>query len=169
MTQQLRRLGDAGQIAQARQYRYRFFRLAYVIEGHSVARKSSEVPHDIRFARSCYGHLAGWLGVTVTRALVERKLIVPTDDAFDLTLYGQAWLEDRGIELTRKGATRRRFARSCLDWTEKQPHLAGIVGEALLSHYVARGWLARKAEDRTLDLTVPGRSALESELGLSLS
>src|SRR5689334_6085556 len=65
---QLRTLRVTGQIKQASQYQYRFFRLATphasVETPRMPERTAADVPRDIRFARSCYGHLAGWLGVT---------------------------------------------------------------------------------------------------------
>jgi hypothetical protein len=166
----LRRLRAHGRIAQASQYQYRFFRLATPRtfgDGRILERTPAEMPRDIRFARSCYGHLAGWLGVTITRSLLDRNFVAPINDAFDLTPRGKAWLARLNIDLPEKHFSRRRFARPCLDWTEKRPHLAGVVGEAVLSHYIARGWLERWPAERTLTLTPTGEAALESELGIA--
>jgi hypothetical protein len=166
----LRRLRARNQVAQASQYQYRFFRLTTPMtsgDAQMQERTAAEVPGDIRFARSCYGHLAGWLGVTVTRAVLDRCFLAPIDDEFELTRDGQDWLRGLGILLPEKRVPRRRFARPCLDWTEKRPHLAGVVGEALLNHSVARGWLERWPAERTLTLTPPGETALAAAFGIA--
>jgi DNA-binding transcriptional ArsR family regulator len=171
VSQHLRLLKEAGQVAQASQYRYRFFRLSSpepLERSTECQRRAADLPRDIRFARSCYGHLAGWLGVRVTRALVERNLVEPTGDVFKLIAKGETWLDGHSIALPEKRVSPRRFARPCLDWTEKQPHLAGALGQTLLSHYVAQGWLERWPAERTLTLTPAGETALETELGISL-
>jgi hypothetical protein len=42
-------------------------------------------------------------------------------------------------------ASRRVFARSCLDWTQRRPHLAGVLPAALTQRFLADGWLIRGA------------------------
>ena len=55
-----------------------------------------------------------------------------------------------GIEPDDLRATRRVFARSCIDWTSRRrPHLAGALPAAITSRLLALGWLSR-AGDRTL-------------------
>ncbi len=43
----------------------------------------------LRFARTCYDHLAGRLGVAVTDALVARRLIVLTEEGGEVTATGR--------------------------------------------------------------------------------
>ena len=85
----LARLVDAGLITVASRGRHRYFRLAgpdvaRLIE--AVARVAPREPirslrqgtraHALRYARRCYDHLAGRLGVAVTDALQEHGTIV---------------------------------------------------------------------------------------------
>jgi len=177
-SEHLRKLRDCGLVARASQGRYRFFRLASpevartieaidALQPHipSEPRTASDIPRDIRFARSCYDHLAGWLGITVTQAFLDQWLMRTVDDGFEVTADGLDWLGAHDVELSTNPGSRRRFARTCLDWTEKRPHLAGVMGAALLSRFIALGWLERWPGERTLALTAAGQSGFKLELG----
>jgi predicted transcriptional regulator len=48
----------------------------------------------LRFARSCYDHLAGQVGVAVTDALVAMGHIVLTDEGGEVTSSGERFLSD---------------------------------------------------------------------------
>ena len=69
----------------------------------------------LRFARSCYDHLAGRLGVALADALVAKKFVVLSDEGGALTARGQKFLCDFGADLTGKSGSRRIFCRACLD------------------------------------------------------
>jgi DNA-binding transcriptional ArsR family regulator len=181
-SEHLKKLTELGLVARASQGRYRFFRLAspevarniealHALEPHipSEPRTASDIPQDIRFARSCYDHLAGWLGVTVTQAFLDQQLMRCVDNGFEVTPRGLDWLGDHDVGLLRIPGSRRRFARTCLDWTEKRPHLAGVMGAALLSRFISLGWLERWPGERTLALTAAGKAGLKLALGLSLT
>lgn len=99
---------------------------------------------ELRFARCCYDHLAGRLGVALTAHLLRP---------------GNTVLHDLGIDLARLESSRRPLFRCCTDWTERRPHVAGALGAALLAHYQDERWLATVAESRKLVVTPVGRSA----------
>ena len=80
----------------------------------------------LRFARSCYDHLAGQLGVAVTDALVAMGHIVLTDEGGEVTSSGGRFLSAFGADL--RSRTRRIFCQPCLDWSERRYHLKGLVG-----------------------------------------
>src|SRR5262249_36552040 len=77
-------------------------------------------PNDdaLRFARSCYDHLAGQVGVAVTDALVAMGHIVLTDEGGEVTSSGERFLSAFGVDLTLR--TRRIFCQPCLDWSERR-------------------------------------------------
>src|SRR5436190_15423270 len=79
----------------------------------------------LRAARTCYDHLAGELGVGVTRALVRRRIVQARSNDFELTPSGERRLMQFGVDVESTRRHRRAFARACLDWTERQPHLGG--------------------------------------------
>jgi DNA-binding transcriptional ArsR family regulator len=114
----------------------------------------------LRFARSCYDHLAGQAGVTITDALVVMGHIVLTDEGGELTRSGQRFLCTFGADLSSPSRARRVFCQPCLDWTERRYHLKGLVGAAILRRLLELGWLKRVSGTRALLLTSAGRAGL---------
>lgn len=117
----------------------------------------------LRFARCCYGHLAGELGVQLLAALLVREGLSVAPDGFALTPQGLAWLADMGF-VPQQASSKRRFAYPCLDWSHRREHLAGQLADELLGHFIQQGWL-RRTEGRALDLTPRGRQVLVPMLG----
>ena len=124
-------------------------------------------PRDaaMRRARICYDHLAGEIAVALTGAMVARGQIEIGPDGAALTESGRLLLSEIGVELPPegKGAV---FCRPCLDWSERRHHIAGAVGAALYRTFVARGWIRRAAEGRTVTFSPPGREALRRHFGV---
>jgi hypothetical protein len=114
---------------------------------------------QLAHARTCYDHLAGRVGVALTDAMLHAGHL---DDrhGFSVTDKGLAWLEEIGVAVEPWRRGRRPLARSCLDWTERRPHLAGLVGAALCDHVLAEGWLTRVPGQRSLRLTHSGTTHL---------
>jgi hypothetical protein len=127
-----------------------------------------QIASELRDGRTCYGHLAGVLGLAVTEALTDLGHLVLEDDAFALTEPGRAFLHDVlgvDIEVSRQdGPT---FARRCLDRTQRRPHLGGSLGRALAARCFEAGWLKR-TEGRGVRATATGQAAFAERLGLSL-
>src|ERR671931_1115061 len=112
----------------------------------------------LRFARSCYDHLAGQVGVAVTDALVAEGHIVLTDEGGEVTSSGVRFLSAFGVDLTPR--TRRIFCQPCLDWSERRYHLKGLVGARILDRFLELGWLKCVSGSRALQLTSSGRAGL---------
>jgi DNA-binding transcriptional ArsR family regulator len=112
----------------------------------------------LRFARSCYDHLAGQLGVAVTDALVAMGHIVLTDEGGEVTSSGERFLSVFGVDL--RPRTRRIFCQPCLDWSERRYHLKGLVGARILDRLLELGWLKCVSGSRALQLTSSGRAGL---------
>jgi DNA-binding transcriptional ArsR family regulator len=112
---------------------------------------------NLAYARTCYDHLAGTVGVALADAMVAGKL-VSRDAGLVLTDRGAAWLADTGITLDR--ASRRPVIRDCLDWTERRPHLAGLVGAAICEHALRAGWVVRIGSGRAVKVTAEGAERL---------
>jgi DNA-binding transcriptional ArsR family regulator len=119
-------------------------------------------------ARTCWDHLAGALGVRVTDALVARRCLELHDDAWELTPEGDAWMRELGIDPGPMRSGRRAFARACLDWSERRPHLAGALGAALASRLFELGWIERVDRTRAVAVTPAGRRGLRRALDLEL-
>jgi len=112
----------------------------------------------LRFARSCYDHLAGQIGVAITDALVAMRHIVLTDEGGEVTSSGERFLSAFGVDLTLR--TRRIFCQPCLDWSERRYHLKGLVGARILDRLLELEWLKSVSRSRALQLTPSGRVGL---------
>ena len=99
----------------------------------------------------------------MTQALLERRLLERHEDAFRVTGAGRVWLGELGIELAAVERQRRSFARACLDWTERRPHLAGALGAALAEVFFTRGWVRRLPGGRAVTVTPAGREWVARE------
>jgi hypothetical protein len=124
------------------------------------ARAVREVQRNSAFrqARTCYDHLAGVAGVMLLDTLLHRHwlFIEPTDSMrlhYQLTREGRTALQARGVDLKQAQSAQRQFAYGCLDWTERQPHLAGALGAALLRAMESASLLRREAGSRTVTLS----------------
>ena len=115
--------------------------------------------------RTCYDHLAGRLGVAVLEALVDRDLVT-LRRGVTLTESGQRWLAHLDVDVDDLARQRRPLLRSCLDWTERRPHLAGAVGAAVCTRFTDEGWVER-GTGRTVRVTDSGSRALRRLLGLT--
>ena len=56
-------------------------------------------------------------------------------------------------------AGRRPLLRDCLDWTERRPHLAGVLGAAICRQALAAGWIERIGTGRAVRVTAGGTAA----------
>jgi hypothetical protein len=121
----------------------------------------------IRFARTCYDHLAGVLGVLVTEGMVERGYLVATD-GFELTAAGRGWLASLGADVGAMDRGRRVVARTCLDWTERRNHLAGAAGAAVAACLLDSQWVKRVEGTRIVRLTLRGREGLRRSLDVDI-
>jgi DNA-binding transcriptional ArsR family regulator len=142
--------------------------IAPVPSGGTVRRMPpSRDARDLQFARCCYDHLAGGLGVAVTQALQDRALVVATDDKqFDVTPAGIEWFNSMGLDMAGLKPTRRGLARQCLDWTERRHHLAGPLGVAFMTQLCAKGWVRRLKNSRAVQVTPKGWAGLKEQLGV---
>ncbi|HEY3803708.1 MAG TPA: winged helix-turn-helix domain-containing protein [Kofleriaceae bacterium] len=120
---------------------------------------------ELRFARTCYDHLAGIVGVRIAAALVERGWLVHDDDAFTPAPALGDWLASHDVAVAE---SRRPLALACLDWSERVPHVAGRIGAAIAELCLGKQWLVRTRDSRAVRLTDRGRQALSRELGAKL-
>ncbi len=114
-------------------------------------------------ARTCYDHLAGTLGVGLADVMTEGGLL-HRDDGWLVTPNGLEWLAGLGVDLDVARAGRRPFARPCLDWTERRPHLAGAAAAAMCQRFFETRWIERIGSGRAVRLTPAGRRALNASL-----
>jgi len=181
----LGRMVEANLLAARAQGRNRFYRLASGDVAHAIeslmalagtrappASKSAAWRRDpdLRFCRTCYDHLAGQVGMAVTDALTKGGHLEPKGARdWNLTQAGELFCTRLGVDLpgARKAGTRH-FARQCLDWSERRPHISGALGSAIADAFFKKGWAERLRRGRTVRLTDSGRRALVRDFGASL-
>src|SRR5436853_1387704 len=112
-SEHLAKLTEARLVAITKQGRYRYYRIASPMVARMlesiIAVAAIEVPsryqprsardEALRFARTCYDHLAGQLGVAIADALVVGGHIVLSDDGGEVTDAGRRFLCDFGADL----------------------------------------------------------------------
>ena len=157
-------------------YRIASPRVATMLESIKVV-AAIEVPprhqprsaHDdaLRFARSCYDHLAGQVGVAITDALVAMGHIILTDEGGEVTSSGERFLSAFAVDL--KPQTRRIFCQPCLDWSERRYHIRGLVGARILDRLLELGWLKRVSGSRALRLTSSGGTGLSEIFDIGIN
>jgi DNA-binding transcriptional ArsR family regulator len=196
----LAKLVSGGFLAVERHGRHRYFRLAGAHVGElleALARfappapvrslRQSTTAEALRFARTCYDHLAGRLGTELMTAMIERGLLEGGDGDFDarhrkrdrlsapgwdvdyrLTAHGTEVLQRFGVELASL-PPRRRLIRYCVDWSEQRHHLAGALGAAIADRAFELGWVRRVKTGRALRVTDRGLDGLRETFGVGLS
>ncbi len=140
----------------------------------------------VRYARTCYDHLAGMVGTELMAALLERDLITGGDGVFDPSIATDDRLSSPGFDvdyrLTARGVEqlgafgidfdsmpkRRRLIRYCVDWSEQRHHLAGSLGAALADRVFELGWAERAHDSRAVHLTDTGYAGLRDTFGVEL-
>lgn len=174
----LARLAEGGLLAPEVRGRHRYYRIATpeiaaAIEAlmnvaHAAApaqpvpRPARTVPVEMRHARTCYDHMAGEVAVRVFDRLVEGGWLVRNDDDLEVTEQGVARLTQWGVDLGALRARRRRFACTCLDWSERRPHLGGALGAALLERFTSNGWVEHASRPRVLRITPLGQREFDA-------
>jgi DNA-binding transcriptional ArsR family regulator len=179
----LSQLLDAGLIKLREQGRHRYFTLAdgdvaRMLEALALVGERDDVQtrwdkpafKPLKYARSCYCHLAGELGVRQHDALIAKRVLV--SNAQEVLVLGDAaasWLDnaqfdDAAISALQRESSKKRFAYSCMDWSMRRDHLAGTFATKLLAHYVDRGWLRKAATHRVLTPTPSGASVFSKLL-----
>jgi DNA-binding transcriptional ArsR family regulator len=174
----LAKLVAGGLLTTQAQGRHRYFQIASaeaarLIEGvasfGAAARPRSPrspalvraMPSQFLHARTCYDHLAGVVAVDITRALLQRRWLVADGDDYKATRAGQKALTGLGLDCFDGCTSRRPFARSCVDLTQRRPHVAGALGASLLALYVSQAWVLRTSASRVVSITPKGAAAFK--------
>lgn len=167
-------------LAVERHGRHRYYRLATDQVGRfietlaslappprvSLLKEVDEEAKAIRYARTCYDHLAGKVAVEIAHAMVSGGWLKRVGRNFEVTEAGERRLGSLGISTEDIRQGRRAFALQCLDWSERQHHIAGALGAALLDRMLMLRWVARTKGMRCVRVTLEGRKALQRLLKL---
>jgi DNA-binding transcriptional ArsR family regulator len=135
---------------------------------NSVLRAETPRTRALRFARSCYSHLAGEVAVELNVSGQKMGLwrALP-DKRYKVSRKGVEWLKELGIHRPHS-PWHEAFARACLDWRERRHHVGGELGNLLLTRFLELKWLERAGDSRSIRLTHKGRLELNARLSLHL-
>jgi len=138
-----------------------------VVAGESAVTFVPSTPSALRYARSCYDHMAGRLAVSLHDRFSELQWLVGSSDGsgYDLTPAGTKALATLDIDVAGLRSLRRRFAYACVDWSERRPHIGGALGAALLACALKRNWLVKDLDSRALRVTRRGEREMHSHFG----
>lgn len=175
----LRKLTEGGLIVVEPHGRHRFYRLngqrvADALESLILLSPATAVTSlrgskesiGLQRGRLCYDHLAGRLGVALTHQMMENGLLEKNDGDYEVTAAGATAFEGLGIDLATLRAQERPLSRACLDWSEKDHHLAGSLGAALTNELFRLGWLEGREASRIVMVSEVGRQGLWNAFGL---
>lgn len=117
-------------------------------------------PDDIRLRRSrvCYDHLAGEIAVDLYDALIQKGWIIEDNLNLQLSTTGQDAFTSFGFSNTFKAGSQRPLCKTCLDWSERRSHLAGILGGWILEDCLSKKWAIRDLDSRAISFTKSGLS-----------
>lgn len=171
----LGKLMAAGLLVCEQRGRHRYFKLADDDVAHALeavaliaerrthaAAWANPTRQRLRFARCCYGHLAGHLGVQLFSQLLSKEWLTAAGDGYLLTAKGKTALKAMGFVVDGMDAASAaaRAAYRCLDWSERRDHMAGKLPKTLLAQCLQHGWLRRFEGERALEVTPLGRKHL---------
>jgi DNA-binding transcriptional ArsR family regulator len=169
-SEHLRRLVEGGFLSARKNGRHRYFSLADPAVADAVEALAIVAPQPpvrslreatkselIRSARTCYDHLAGRLGVDLAAALERQRVVVRRNGGYALGPGAQRRCKALGIDLAELEAQRRPVVRGCLDWSERELHVAGALGAALANRFFELGWIRRRDGNRSVVVVDEGR------------
>lgn len=194
----LAQLMNRGLVTVEQQGRSRYYRMATPEVGgvlEALAHLAPQQPitslrehtraHALRTARTCYGHLAGQLGVRLFHGMITHGWVTGNDGlhhpdqgtdrlsapgrthAYRLTDRGATALTEWGMPTPlRDTATTLRY---CVDWTEQAHHLAGAHGSALTNYLLERNWIRKGRVPRSITITPAGERHLEDLIGTDVT
>lgn len=171
----LARLLSHGLIICLTQGRHRYYSLAGQhiagllenLMGVSMRSQSSPVcrtPVHLRYARTCYDHLAGELAVNIYDFLQQENWL--TNDGNALTTVGKTHFHTLGAVLD--SGSRRKPCCPCLDWSERRCHLGGDAGAALMTLLLQKEWITRTQGYREVRVTDSGKIAIKRVFGIDV-
>jgi DNA-binding transcriptional ArsR family regulator len=175
----LARLLDSGLVSVRKRGRQRYYRLASQEIAEAIEALLAIAPRQavtgltgvtggkaLQRARTCYDHLAGRLGVALADALEQQRVLTPADGGWVLTSKGERRLGALGLDIDVLRQSRRSFLRPCLDWTERRPHVAGTLGQAVASRLLDLGWIRHAGATRAVLITPLGEQQLLAEFAV---
>lgn len=122
----------------------------------------------VTYCRTCYDHLAGYVGVQIREAMMNKNFLREEQSEYIITKAGWKWAAQLEIYPDEFANKRRPVTRKCLDWSERKAHVAGQFGARLLAKMLEEKWLIKVQFSRELVITAKGQQQLNELLGLKV-
>jgi DNA-binding transcriptional ArsR family regulator len=159
-----------------RYYSFANSEVAYAIEGLANIANNSSTNNEkkepekngVKYCRTCYDHLAGFVSVKIVEALEAEGYLTKSKNVYLVSEKGWEWFLIFNISKEDFKNKRRLLTRQCLDWSERRPHLAGQLGAEFLNKMIERKWFKKVEFSRELVITLKGRQEIYDLLGIAL-
>lgn len=100
-------------------------------------------------ARTCYDHLAGKIGINLFQILLDMDLVeAKSTDIYYLTEQGQKTLS----KLLSYSINQQQQLKTCIDFSERIPHLSGELGRLFLATLLKKKFLKTTDNRRIIEL-----------------
>lgn len=175
----LAKMVEGGLLVHESYGRHKYYRLANAEVGQALEALSVIAPRKavrslresdqskaLCFARTCYDHIAGEVGVAMTERMIAMGAIVEDAQDFVVSTKGAQWFRRFGVDIDQLRQGRRHFARQCLDWSERRHHMAGALGAAMTERMFELRWIERVPGGRALHVTGIGLRGMDKEFGI---
>ena len=133
----------------------------------SKSLKETTKKEKLSYMRTCYGHIAGKIGVKFTEALLENDYLRESKDCYKLTQKGKFWLKKIGIA-TEKTMYSKPIPKH-IDWTERKNHIAGPIALQITEKLIELSWVKKSKINRCLNLTLKGKKAFKTYLNMNIT
>jgi hypothetical protein len=130
--------------------------------------KKQPEQNGVKHCRTCYDHLAGFVGVKIVETLETKGYLTKSKNIYLVTEKGWEWFQFFNISKDTFTNNRRPVTLQCLDWSERRPHLAGQLGATFLNKMLERKWFKRVEFSRELVITGKGCQEIYELLGVAL-
>lgn len=161
----LAKLAQGGLVLARKQGRHKYFTLksndvSDILEhlmglaaktGNTRIRTGPKDP-ALRYARACYTHLAGEMGVRMYDTMVQKNLLTLQNDGLVLSPQGIEFIAKIGVT-----APKPLLGKPCLDWSARKNHLGGKLGSAIFSQFSSLGWIKQKPDSRIITFSQTGQ------------
>jgi hypothetical protein len=141
-----------------------------VLGGKRLEPFATRTPARLRWARTCYDHMAGTLAVLLHDYMLGAEWIagdMHDDLSYELTTRGVHEFAALGVDAPSLQSGRRRLVYPCLDWSERRPHVGGAVGAALLKVALQRKWVVKDLDSRVVRVTKGGAREFAARFGVT--
>ncbi|MFF5514234.1 ArsR/SmtB family transcription factor [Staphylococcus capitis] len=131
----------------------------------SKSLKETTKKRKLSFMRTCYGHIAGKMGVKFTESLLEKGYMEDCEEYYKLTESGKAWLKCLGLETDNKLYSKPIIKH--IDWTERKHHIAGPIALEITKKLFELSWIQKYEINRCLRITKKGEKSFKTHLDMN--